>query len=448
MHPATVRTTARRILDFGDFSSVGADTTGPRCFGTLRAVTQGDTAGEFDEEDSFGQGPLLPPEDRLWRHPSELAHHGSGGPLDAVDVRNRWIAREPTRATAWTAGLVGALLATGIVLVGTHLATVLTHASTVEQTAATSQLPASSTGTTVAISTVRGFGLGATLGASVLRLGGATVSVRVFRGSSESANLGIVLDGDGAVLTAAAALEDATTILVEAPHGGVDLVATVVATDARSGLAVLHVNRMPNLPTASLGSAPRPGASAFVLAITSPGGATYAAASLTSSDITPKVGGTRLVDATATDLPVGYAPLGSPVIDESGHMLGMVVGTAGGHAVLSPSWILGPIASELSALGEVSQGWMGINGTTLHDATHPARTTGVHVLAVAPRSAAAKAGLAPGDDITAIDANTVTSIAALQGRLYTERPGTVVDVGLIRRGTHETIRVTLAGAQS
>jgi serine protease DegQ len=136
------------------------------------------------------------------------------------------------------------------------------------------------------------------------------------------------------------------------------------------------------------------------------------------------------------------------VIDESGHMLGMVVGTAGGHAVLSPSWILGPIASELSALGEVSQGWMGINGTTLHDATHPARTTGVHVLAVAPRSAAAKAGLAPGDDITAIDANTVTSIAALQGRLYTERPGTVVDVGLIRRGTHETIRVTLAGAQS
>jgi len=437
-------------MDFAHFVGVEAANTRAGCFGTLRLVTGGDAASEFDEEDPFGVGPLLPPEDRLWRHPSELAMHGSGGPLDATAVRNRWIAREPTRATAWTAGLVGALLATGIVLVGTHLATVLTHAPTVEQTSANSQLPASATGTTIAATSVRGFGLGATLGASVLRLGGATVSVRVFRGSSETGGLGIVLAGEenGDVLTAAAALAGATTILVEPPHGGVDLVASVVATDARSGLAVLHVNRMPNLPAASLGEATKPAAAAFAMAITSAGGATYTAASLTSIDVTPKVGGTQLVDATATDLPVGYAPLGSPVIDASGHMIGMVVGAVDGRAVLSPAWLLRPIASELDELGRVSRGWMGINGTTVHDLKHPTRTTGVHVLAVAPGSAAAKAGLAPGDVITSIGPDQVTSITALQGRLYTERPGTAVDVGLLRHGKHETIRVMLAGSNS
>src|SRR6266851_4576424 len=205
-------------------------------------VIGGDETGEFGDDERSDSAPLLPPDDRLWRHPSEIAGDHSTMRLDATDVRNRWLEREPTRATAWTAGLVGALLATGIVLVGTHLATVLTKSPVAEQTAASSVIPASLPGTTVPVTISHGYGLGAALSGSILGLGRATVSIHAFRESIEVASLGVVLRPGGIVIAAASALEGASSILVEPPYGATELVATIVASDPRTGLALLHVN--------------------------------------------------------------------------------------------------------------------------------------------------------------------------------------------------------------
>jgi serine protease DegQ len=89
---------------------------------------------------------------------------------------------------------------------------------------------------------------------------------------------------------------------------------------------------------------------------------------------------------------------------------------------------------------------MGINGTTMRASAHEKRPAGVEVVAVAPRSAAAVAGIATGDEITSIDDLAVSSITALQGRLYTDPPGTVVFVGVVDRGRAHTVAVTLAGS--
>ena len=83
------------------------------------SVTPGDFGDPLDEGPS---SPLLPPDDRLWRHPSELGAAHSALPLDPVAVRRRWLLSHPTRRSALTAGVVGALLATGVVALGTHLA--------------------------------------------------------------------------------------------------------------------------------------------------------------------------------------------------------------------------------------------------------------------------------------------------------------------------------------
>ncbi len=407
-----------------------------------RGVKGGFTSGEFDDEERPGSGPLLPPEDRLWRHPSEISAPGDGERADAVGVRDRWLAREPSRSTAWSAGLVGALLATGIVLVGSHLAGVLTSSPTVEQTAAHSLLPVSAPATTVPGGVARGYGLGRAIDAAMLRVGTTTVSVNIFRGSTEERMLGLVLPADGTVVTAAGALLGATSILVEPPKGGVDLVATVLASDSRSGLALLSVRGLPQMPSTAPVMATKIAPDSLALALTSAGGVTYAPATITATDAAAKVDGASLVDATETDLSSSYAPPGSPVLDDTGALIGIVVGTANGRVVLCPSWLIRPVTDELEHLGRVTQGWMGINGTTVR----ATGTGGVRVLAVTPGSAASRAGIAVGDIITAVDAEPVPSITALQGRLYADRPGSTVAVVVLRKGAAVALRLTLGGA--
>ena len=73
--------------------------------------------------------PLLPPDDRLWRHPSELGQHGQPVSAEALSARRSWMAATPSRAGAWSAGIVGAVLATGVVLVGGHLTHLLSPPS-------------------------------------------------------------------------------------------------------------------------------------------------------------------------------------------------------------------------------------------------------------------------------------------------------------------------------
>jgi S1-C subfamily serine protease len=180
----------------------------------------------------------------------------------------------------------------------------------------------------------------------------------------------------------------------------------------------------------------------LALALTSAGGVTYAPATITATDAAAKVDGASLVDATETDLSSSYAPPGSPVLDDTGALIGIVVGTANGRVVLCPSWLIRPVTDELEHLGRVTQGWMGINGTTVR----ATGTGGVRVLAVTPGSAASRAGIAVGDIITAVDAEPVPSITALQGRLYADRPGSTVAVVVLRKGAAVALRLTLGGA--
>src|SRR6202162_147754 len=95
----------------------------PGSVSSRSVVAPGD---DFDDipEDTLA-GPLLPPEDRLWRHPSELGQSGQSVRAEALSARRSWMAATPSRAGAWSAGAVRAEIATGVVLVGGHLTPLL-----------------------------------------------------------------------------------------------------------------------------------------------------------------------------------------------------------------------------------------------------------------------------------------------------------------------------------
>ncbi|HVB05696.1 MAG TPA: PDZ domain-containing protein [Acidimicrobiales bacterium] len=386
--------------------------------------------GEYDDggEEEFTLP--LPREDRLWRHPSELTDGDFTLRLDPTMVRNRWLSSQPSRASAWTAGLVGALLASGLVVLGTHLATALTGAPA-HPAAITLTSTADAPSATTASSGPELAGLGPSLVAGVERVGAAVVTIDVASGGSDLRLLGLILNKNGTVLTAAAPLDGATSVLVTLPGNEV-VPAVAIYPDAASGLAVLQVNGVDNLPTAIL--APQPVATAnFTVAVTAAGGTRYAVGMVRQLDTAPQFPTGPLVDALMTDLPTASTPPGSPVLDAGGRVIGLVAGESGGSTAVVPSWLALPVSEQLMLSGEVQHGWLGISGENAK-----ASSAGALVTTVTKRGAGAEAGIKSGDVITALDGTPVRSFAALQGRLYTLPPGTTVTLGISRGATHLT----------
>jgi len=397
--------------------------------------------GEFDDaSDEERIGPLLPPEDRLWRHPSEL---GAGGatPLDPVHVRESWLEREPTRANAWTAGLVGALLATGIVVVGTHLAAALGHA---QPTADNPALGNPATATTLAETNG---GLGATIRSAIGLAGGAVSRINVANKSGQNTELGLMLGSNGYVLTAAAPFMKASkpadsSILVTLPGDTSQYVGALVGLDRLTGLAVIHVNGVSGLPTVSFSTA-SPAAGEAYFAVTQLGGSLYEATVVTAENVTPDVSGTTIVDASASDL--SNVPLGSPIVAPSGAVVGIVIGDVNKRAIFEPSWLAIPVAHELESFGSVQRGWLGIEGASVVVKTD-SNPAGVMVKDILARSAADRAGLRPGDLIVSMDGVAIQSMPSLKGHLYILGPGRTISLEIVRRGVPRKEQVTLGDA--
>src|SRR5688572_14892298 len=78
--------------------------------------------------------PPLPPDDRLWRHPSELRVHGPAGTAVVV-------AAEGSRGAPWAvvlvAGLAGAVLAAGVLAVTGVISPQVVERQVVEKVAVT-----------------------------------------------------------------------------------------------------------------------------------------------------------------------------------------------------------------------------------------------------------------------------------------------------------------------
>lgn len=387
--------------------------------------------GDFDEfpDDEFSRP--LPPEDRLWRHPSELGAANMSLPLDPVAVRRRWLNQQPTRASAWTAGLVGAILATGLVALGTHLAGAFTARPV---PATTTALPAATSGSPEAPHLA---GLGPSLTASIGRVTAAVATIEAIRGGVETRCLGLVVRSDGMIVAPVAAVHGASTVLVTAPES-VQEVAHVVAVDGRSGIAVLRVNGT-SLPSVAFDASGSIDAHSLALAVGGNGG--YALGAVQSLDVAAKVGGTQLTDVLRTDIPAIDAPPGSALIDANGTVVGMVAGSLDGTAVAVPSWLAGPVVDQLVTSGTVGHGVLGIRGRTVTQLDF--RPAGVELSAVTPGSAAGVAGLRAGDIVTSVDFQRVTSLVGLRGHLYGVAPGQQVLIGIERGTTSLFYRVYL-----
>jgi len=389
--------------------------------------------------DDFSDGPeedpappLLPREDRIWRHPSELGAAEQPFVLDPLVVRRRWLSSQPTRASAWTAGLVGALLATGLVVLGTHLASAFTQAPDGAGTAPSQ--PATPVSTLADTSELQ---LSPPVAAVIDRVAASTATVETTVDGRDAYSDAVVLSGQGDLLVPLSAVAGTQSALVTLPGDDAAYVGQVVATDADSGVAVLRIRGAGGLPVAPFAtSTPAPGELVYALGRS---GAPTALGAMIDS-----VGGTSGPDrwpvALTADIPASRAPAGTPLIGDGGAIVGIVEGAAhGGGVEALPAWLAAPVAQQLVESGKVLHGWIGISCVNL------GKPAGAEVRQVLGTPAAGL--LRQGDVIVALDGLRTPTFEALQSRLYALPAGSIVQLTVQRGAAQLTIDLRLGSSR-
>lgn len=278
----------------------------------------------------------------------------------------------------------------------------------------------------------------------------STVALLVERGSGMSMGTAVVAQAGGIVVTIQPVVAGARSITVVEPDG-TRQAAVSVGSDPITGIAVL---RIADELTAADFTEADPGAGAKVVAMAIeprsakqqvPTARMYAGTVTYAGIATGTWQGTGL-SVTGVAAPMPASDLGSPLIDSSGTITGILDAVIGSGSqrtsVFLPAELVRDVVAQIVSHGSVIHGNLGLSAT---DAPKVGGVgSGARVETVASESAAAQAGLRSGDVVVGVDGQAVSSAADLSTRIYGEPPGTEMRYSVERDGVllHPSIILT------
>ena len=261
---------------------------------------------------------------------------------------------------------------------------------------------------------------------------------------------GVVIDGEGYVLTAAHLVEAGDSLYVRLADGRT-LAATLVGKDRRGGIALLKIPAR-NLAAAVPGNPRRLRLAERVLALGAmPAGTPAVTDGIVSALESEEGDATGYLQTTAALHP---SMGGGPLFNLAGEFVGVnamlysrVSGGSLSYAVPGDEALA--IAKELRASGRVRRAALGITvaevtpeAAALYGMDGPA---GAYVQAVEPGGAAAKAGIAQGDVLLVLNGEPLRSDRHATRMVMKLRPGDTVTLRVRRKADarDEELRVTL-----
>lgn len=387
-------------------------------------------------EERPDHGPLLPPEDRLWRHPSEVgstAPPAGGGPDATSATPGPGGSRFPW-ALSLVSAVAGATAAIGVILIAGGLS-----GSQLQRPVAR---PLGEQAAVTIPTSARPGGI-----AEIVSSFGPAL-VRLELPDDDTAS-GVLYEG-GLVITTAHGLDEADAVPVVLADGR-QLDGDVVGVDRWTDLAVLRLAH--DGEAAALGSSAQVAVGDAALLVAAPLGegtsptVTVGVVSAVEQAMTAEERTLRgLIRADA-----GVAPstTGGALLDDTGALVGIVtVPTSDEHAGVGyavPADLVRTVVADLLEHGRARHAWLGIEGLdTAEGGTVEGGTgTGVLVDEVVPEGPAAAAGMEAGDVVVAVDGEAVATMADLVRLLRAHEPGAQVEVGLLRGGTSTAVEVTL-----
>jgi S1-C subfamily serine protease len=385
-----------------------------------------------DPSDLFGSAPddgnlrgWLPPDDRLWRHPSEL-----GPSSDCPDQTAIGTDSSRDRRRTWAIGLVitsaAAVIAVGVVLM-----------NTVAPTAPVNATDASATTVDV-------------MSSVPVTAEQAMVALVVYKANGMALESGVAVAQGGIVATTVDALQGATSVVALTPNGRSEPV-QLIAEDSTSDIALLRVPVDLPVPRFVDDSDINSGFPAEVISIM-PSAFAVGAVPVWSTGTIESVG-TALGDqpsgmaGIAATAPVVGSQSGAVLLDASGSVMGILdksaSGTRGGDVdEFVPAQLLLGVSNQLVSTGTVRHGWLDISG---QDAGGRSQPRGALVLSVDPGGPAYEV-LQPGDIIEGVNGTPVRSMAELRSRLYVLTPGTPIRLDVWRNKQQYRFDVNLSAS--
>jgi S1-C subfamily serine protease len=402
------------------------------------------------DEDAPGFRQPPHPDDRLWRHPSEMDAH----PISSAGA----FAPAPARGRSWRA--VAAVGALGVVVAGVAVVGLLLEDPG-------SDGPGDSDPSSTAASPGAGDEEAEAAEAAAAEAVGPAI-VGIDGGS------GVVVRDDGLVLTSASLVADPAdggegdtqsegqgdshgegqggdrpAVGVALPDG-TRAEATVLGVDTATGLAVLDLPGEAHAAAEQADEAQvAAGSDAFNVGTAGSG----AAATVGVVGATRKLQGdddSSLDGVVEVSGEAGPVVLGGPVVDREGTVIGITTALGpGGSSYFTPIEVGHKVATDLLISGRVHHSWLGIEGMDAPAAGRPASGesggTGAKVDVIFPGGPAAVAGLRDGDVIVEIAGNPVGRMSDLVRHLRALSPGERVALVVEREGepVPVTVEVTL-----
>ncbi|HEY3356601.1 MAG TPA: Do family serine endopeptidase [Polyangia bacterium] len=265
---------------------------------------------------------------------------------------------------------------------------------------------------------------------------------------------GVIVGDAGEILTNNHVVENADSIRVTLSDSRT-FTAKVVGTDPKTDLALIRVQGAHGLPAARLGDSDALKVGEWVMAIGNPYGleATVTAGVVSAKGRDHLEGGPVYEDFIQTDCNINPGNSGGPLVNLNGEVIGITTAiklsqfgyTGIGFAI--PANMARNVIDQLRAHGRVRRSWLGVSIQTMtpdlaRGLGGGAPTQGALIAQVQDGSPAAKAGLQPGDIVTAIDGRPVATSKDLQRSVLDERIGKQVHLGVWRAGKQLTLAAT------
>ena len=276
-------------------------------------------------------------------------------------------------------------------------------------------------------------------------VGQSVVNIEVRRsdGKRQGSGSGFVITPDGFVLTNSHVVHGADKIEVTLADGRRPD-ASLVGDDPDTDLAVVRVYA-PHLHPVRLGNSRGIRVGQLAIAIGNPYGfqCTVTAGVVSALGRSFRASTGRLIDdIVQTDAALNPGNSGGPLVDSRGEVIGVntaVILPAQGICFAIGIDTAKHVAGWLIKDGKIRRSYIGVGGqnTPLHRRLvrhyQLSANSGVLVIAVAPNSPAARAGLAEGDVIVELNALAVPSIDTLHKFLTGDQIGNEAKLTIIRR---------------
>ncbi|MFN0089649.1 MAG: S1C family serine protease [Acidimicrobiales bacterium] len=382
---------------------------------------------EFSDDESWGFTTPPPPDDRLWRHPSELR----GATASRTDApapstrppRQLWV-------VGLLSGLVGAVGAVGVVgAFGGFDRTVVQRVTARPESAWSAvDVPVGGQARIDVPDVARKI-------APVMALVETDAAAGRVTGSA------LALRSEGYLVTSAELIPEQADVFVVLADGG-RRKARVIGSDPYTNVAVLALpGESLRVPTLGSGSGIVLGADAVVVTA-APDARSPAVSSGVISALdqqTTSALGVELQGLIRTDASVAPNVRGGALVDRSGLVVGLITtvtnpaDTDGGGSLAAPIGAAREVAASFITYGYPSNVWLGIYGMNAGGGATGA-AGGALVTDVRANSPAAAAGLAASDVIVGVDDVPVDSMATLVRLLRARRAGQLLRIELTRGG--------------